>query len=681
VVRSGFASSASCAALLFSLVAAAPAAAAAREHVVVKITTLPGASAPATLTLPNGQPQPLAVRMAIPDRARIDVPLRVTVVIASTDSKSVTTLRPDTSFTPLSTGAGERSKLDRGSALFSVVHGALDFFQVKYGEKFTASARGTIFAVNGSQKRVTFACERGAIDVAYAAKLHIQSAKKAAIRAAGDNSGSGAAVAASVEAPPEVHAIEVVTAATKPRSFTPDAPEFVKTFGTPAEAVAVYSTELAAAVSSGDVERIAAALNNLGTVYDASGDSVRAIENFSKAIGRDPRAAIPRYNRGTAYLKQQDVARAIGDYDAAIVLNPEFAAAYVNRGAAYDLTGNHDRAIQEYDKALALDPKIAIAYYDRGNAYLFQRDFDRAIADYGRSIEVAPALAPAYLNRGVAYYIKGDYSRAMRDFQDAIRVDPTNAFAYVDRGILYEGLGDGDHALADYQTAIQLDPKSSGAYSRRGALYDAKGDHARALADYKTAIDLNPTLYSNYVNRGVSYLGAGDRERAAADFDTAIARLPADVPDAMLAYDFRGVANLYGGSLDRARADFETAASRAPSDARTALFLDIADRRTNHPSRLQQAATRIDMTAWPAPVLQVFLGQLSPDAALDAARQGDAASLPIRLCDVYYFTAELALLKGSKDEARARYGLSLNVCPAFQQRAIVGAAIRALDPP
>jgi tetratricopeptide (TPR) repeat protein len=666
------------------MVAALPlgaASAAPREHVVVKITTLPGATARATVTLPNGRPQVLAVQQSIPDGARVDVPLGVFVVLASSGSKSTTTLRPDTSFTPLSTGAGESSKLHHGSALFSVVHGALDFFQVKYGEKFTASAKGTVFSVSAAAAKVTFACESGQLAVAYRAKLQLRSAKKEAVRAVGGEAGSGAALAASVEAPPEIHAIEVITPATKPRSFTPDAPEFVKQFGTPADAEKVFRRELAAAQYSGDPERIAAAYNNLGTVDAAAGDYDRAVRDFGEAIRHDPQAAIPYYNRGTVRLKKQDVASAIRDYDDAIRLDPELAAAYLNRGAAYDLAGDHDRAIGQYDAALAFEPKNAIAYYDRGNAHLFKGDLVAAIADYGRAIENAPALAIAYVNRGVAAYYKNDYPSAKRDFSDAIRLDPSNALAYVDQGTLFETLGDRAGALADYAKAIELDPKASGAYSRRGAVYDFEGDHERAIADYKKAIELNPALPLNYANRGVSYLAVGDRQRAEADFDSAIQRMAGGVAGAEIVYDLRGINNLYGGSLERARADFEKAASLAPTNVRAALFLDLADRRAKRPSRLAQAVPRLDMSGWPAPVVRVFLGQATPDSAVAAAREADAASLPIRLCEAYYFNAELALLGGSKDEARRLYGLSLHACPTFQTRAILKAAIRALGTP
>ena len=233
----------------------APAGAAVRQHVVVEIRSLPGASGPATVTLPNGRPETLTVHRVLPDGARIDVPLRVTVVIASTDAKSTTTLRPDTSFTLVATGAGERSSVAHGSAVFSVVHGALDFFQVKYGNTFTASARGTVFSFDTSGRKVTFACERGVVDVAYAARLQIGAAKRNALQlslARTPAASAETAPAVPVPAGQAVKAIDVITATgTSSASFPLDVPEYVQTFATAAAVAGGLAMGEAAAATTG----------------------------------------------------------------------------------------------------------------------------------------------------------------------------------------------------------------------------------------------------------------------------------------------------------------------------------------------------------------------------------------------------------------------------------------------
>jgi hypothetical protein len=59
-------------------------------------------------------------------------------------------------------------------------------------------------------------------------------------------------------------------------------------------------------------------------------------------------------------------------------------------------------------------------------------------------------------------------------------------------------------------------------------------------------------------------------------------------------------------------------------DAYSAPWLDIAGHRSRLPSGLSQTS-RIDMTAWPAPVIRMFLGQLAPAAVLAPADNPDPA--------------------------------------------------------
>ncbi|MGZ3361543.1 MAG: hypothetical protein ACXU84_19645 [Xanthobacteraceae bacterium] len=109
------------------------------------------------------------------------------------------------------------------------------------------------------------------------------------------------------------------------------------------------------------------------------------------------------------------------------------------------------------------------------------------------------------------------------------------------------------------------------------------------------------------------------------------------------------------GSLAESLADFDQAIELAPSGAYRALWRDIAARRSNLPSRLHQGTSQIDMTAWPAPVIRLFLGQMSPAAVLAAADDPDPKKKKSQMCDANFYGGELALIQGSKENARASF--------------------------
>jgi tetratricopeptide (TPR) repeat protein len=182
------------------------------------------------------------------------------------------------------------------------------------------------------------------------------------------------------------------------------------------------------------------------------------------------------------------------------------------------------------------------------------------------------------------------------------------AVSYYNRGLAYNAKGDSDRAIADFNETIRLDPKDASAYNSRGIAYNAKGDFDRAIADYNQAVRLDPNA-ARYYNRGYSYNAKGDFDRAIADLNEAI-RL--DPKDAVKFYT-RGIVNLYAGSVSKAQLDLNQAAQLDPSYAYTALWLDVVNKRSDRSSRLPQVISQLDMTKWPAPLVRMYLGQMTPE--------------------------------------------------------------------
>jgi lipoprotein NlpI len=285
-------------------------------------------------------------------------------------------------------------------------------------------------------------------------------------------------------------------------------------------------------------------------------------------------------------------------------------------------------------------------------------------------------LAVAYYSRGLAYYDKGDDDRAIAEFNEAIRLDPKFAYAYSSRGLAYDHKGDLGHADPDYNEAIRLDPKYAQAYFSRGSAYYQKGDDDRAIADYSEAIRLDPKYAYAYNNRGNAYYQKHDENRAIAEYSEAI-RLD---PKYAQAYFNRGVANLYAGSLPKALADLGQSSELNPKYAYAALWLHIVNTRNNLPSQLAEAAKQIDMTKWPAPLIRLFLGQTTPQALLATADDPNAKTKQRKVCEVNFYSAELALHRHAKDEATRLFRLAATNCPQnFTERAAAHAELKALD--
>jgi tetratricopeptide (TPR) repeat protein len=280
-------------------------------------------------------------------------------------------------------------------------------------------------------------------------------------------------------------------------------------------------------------------------------------------------------------------------------------------------------ALVKSERASAQDR--AAGYGNRCWAYSDKGDPDRAITDCNEAIRLDPKLANAYLNRGKAYSDKDDFDRAIADYDQAIKLNPKSSMAYNNLCDAYLDKGDNDRAITDCDEAIRLDPKFAVAYRNRGNAYRYKGEIASAVADYNQAIELNPKFFQAYLARGLLSLDAGD--------------------------------------LPKALADINQASALNPKDPYTALWLDIVNTRSKLPSRLAEATAQIDMTKWPAPVIRLYLGQMTPEAVLAAAAHRDASKQKSQVCEANFFSGELALQQGSKDEATRLFRIAEEGCP------------------
>ncbi len=456
--------------------------------------------------------------------------------------------------------------------------------------------------------------------------------------------------------------------------------------------------------------------HNRGLAYAAKGDYDHAIVDYTEAIRLRPDAAFYRH-RAMAYRSKGDLDRAIADYTEDIRLKTEdirlkeaesdfgglglnvtmedglvkVVTPYADGPAAKAgvvandiITNLDDEPVKGLTLTQAVEKmrgpvhsKIKLTILRNGVSKPIELTIEREMIH----VQSNDGYASDLEERGEIYLAKHDYESAIADYNEAIRLDPKSAKAYNNRGNAYAAKGNNDRAIADYTEAIRLDPNKGGSavigggFNNRGFAYYAKGDYDRAIADYDEAIRLDPKFALAYNNRGNAYYAKGEYNRAIADYDGAIRLDPKDSS----AYFNRGRANLYAGALPKALADLNQASALDPKYAYAALWLDIVGQRNNIPSRLSQAISTIDMAAWPAPVIRMFLGQMTPAAVLAAADDPDATKQKGQVCEANFYSGEWALRTGAKDEAARLFRLAAADCPQdFVEWSAANAELKAL---
>lgn len=181
--------------------------------------------------------------------------------------------------------------------------------------------------------------------------------------------------------------------------------------------------------------------------------------------------------------------------------------------------------------------------------------------------------------------------------------------------------GNYDQAIKDLNEAIRVNPKSAGAFNGRGVAYFAKGDYGQAIQDFSEAIRLNP-----------------------------------NTPRALLN---RGIANLYAGHSSDAQQDLSRNLQFDPTDPYAAmwLYLSRAKAGTNGKAELKTNAAGLDLSKWPGPVLQLYLGQVTPEDVLRAA-----GSDSDQKCEYDFYVGEYRVLRGERPEALALFRSARDGC-------------------
>lgn len=237
-----------------------------------------------------------------------------------------------------------------------------------------------------------------------------------------------------------------------------------------------------------------------------------------------------------------------------------------------------------------------------------------------------PELAKAYYTRGSEYASQGNHDRAIADFNLAVELEPGFAQAFYNRALSWAHKGNADRAIADYDAALKLQPKDASAYLGRAVEWTVKGDYKRSVADYNEAIRIDPKSSSGYFGRARARFYAEDFMAAASDFYRAHQLEP----------------SIYA-----------------------ALWLFLARKRADIPGEktLAQDAGTSGADDWPAPVVALYLGSVTPEAVQKAAAHADAVRERDQRCEANFYVAQWHVLRGAREAALKLLREAESGCP------------------
>jgi lipoprotein NlpI len=252
-----------------------------------------------------------------------------------------------------------------------------------------------------------------------------------------------------------------------------------------------------------------------------------------------------------------------------------------------------------------------------GNALSTLGKNDPAIAAYRAAIEIDPQYYGAFSGLGATYLTSGRYAEARTALDKAVALNPEDAYTLYQRGTTLANLGEFDRARPDLEQAIRLNPDDVTYYDQLGAVDLAQGDTAAALAMADRGAALSA---SNFGGAAIlTYYLAGKHDRAIAMAELGIK----DTPDYPYFYIWKAL-------------------------AQKAAYDDLAAIAT-----LTEGARAFGTTAWPAPLMDYLAGQISESKLSVLAASNDPKVQAERLCEIGFYTGEVAAMAGDKATAKA----------------------------
>lgn len=233
------------------------------------------------------------------------------------------------------------------------------------------------------------------------------------------------------------------------------------------------------------------------------------------------------YLKGRYYLNmrtQDGFNKAIENFQKAIQKDPEFALAYSGLSDSYALLSNwgflpstegYPKAKAADLKALELDDSLAEAYNSLGSIQSsYDWNWQEAEKSFLRAISINPNLADAH--HWYSFYLSttGRHEEAILEMQEALQLDPLSLIISANMGFTYYVGREYDKAIDQLKKTIDLDPNFAITYQYLGYTYEQKKMYDQALQALRKATTLAPDNLTFYADLARISAVSGKKQEA-----------------------------------------------------------------------------------------------------------------------------------------------------------------------
>ena len=283
---------------------------------------------------------------------------------------------------------------------------------------------------------------------------------------------------------------------------------------------AIRHLELAAMDATSGIE----VLFSLGRLYLRTGESMKAVDAFSRVVAQNPGSVQGRLSLAQAYAAADNLKNAISTLDVIVDDEPRVASTL----AQYqEQAGLLKEAVENYTRALALEPTNRALKFRRIAALINAREYAAAAAlaaeaqnQHGDDLRF-PRL------RARALFDGGRVEQALAALEPTAKAYPRDAATQFALADLYNDAGREADAERTLRQLLEIEPANAQVLNYLGYLLADRGRQLdEAVRLVQRALDLDPGNPFYQDSLGWAYLRRGDLGEAEKHLAPAAAQLP-----------------------------------------------------------------------------------------------------------------------------------------------------------
>ena len=215
----------------------------------------------------------------------------------------------------------------------------------------------------------------------------------------------------------------------------------------------------------------------------------QAIDDFSRALEKDPKMFEALVNRGYVRNDMQDAQAAIRDFEPALKINPNSGVARLGLAFSYLQLHRSREALEETNKAEKLLGELGATHMARATAYRQMRILDKAVQEYRVALKYSPDDLKLHMALADALYHARHYAQSINELEVALKLSPDDPLLYANLASAHAQLGHRPETFKYIQAAEQQAVDQSAILLATGDALLTLGDRAAALERFTRALD------------------------------------------------------------------------------------------------------------------------------------------------------------------------------------------------